>query len=113
MIKGVGANGRRVLSRELKHGGSHKGSGGNSGGGSGGGGAEVLGTAVGIALSGGYIYNALAGGNLDAVENEADTLDVCMSHPTPQSEFHYHFWTGCAVKNYGFWNDSDAPALCK
>ena len=52
-------------------------------GGSGGGAPEALGTASGIGLSGAYIYNALAGGNVDAVENEGDTLDVCLSHPTP------------------------------
>lgn len=41
-----------------------------------------LNTAAGVALSGGYIYNALASGNLDAVENESGTFDVCLSHPT-------------------------------
>ena len=51
--------------------------------GGGGGAREQLATASGIALSGGYIYNSLAGGNLDAVETEAKTLDVCLSHPTP------------------------------
>lgn len=84
-----------------------------SGGGGGGGGGESLGTAAGIGLSGGYIFNALAGGNVDAVENEGMTLDTCLSHPTPMSEFHYHFWSGCIVKNKGFWSDSAAPALCK
>lgn len=80
---------------------------------SGGGGGEKLTTAAGIGLSGGYIYNALAGGNVDAVENEIATLDVCLSHPTPTSEFHYHFWSGCVVKDKGFWSNSAAPALCK
>ena len=42
----------------------------NGGGGGTGGGPEPLGTAAGVALSGGYIYNALAGGNVDAVETE-------------------------------------------
>jgi len=74
---------------------------------------EVLSTAAGIGLSGGYIYNALAGGNVDAVENEGMTLDTCLSHPTPMSEYHYHFWSGCIVKQKGFWSDSVAPALCK
>lgn len=64
-------------------------SGGGTGGQSGGGGmggsgaGEPLGTAAGIALTGAYIYNALAGGNVDAVENEGKSLDVCLSHPTP------------------------------
>ena len=45
----------------------------NDGGSSGGG--ESLSTATGIGLSGAYIYNALDGDNLDAVEQEYDTLD--------------------------------------
>ena len=44
------------------------------GGGNGGfapmGSGEPLGTAAGITLTGGYIYNALSGGNVDAVEYE-------------------------------------------
>ena len=44
--------------------------GGSGGGTSMGGGAEALGTAAGITLTGGYIYNALSGGNVDAVEYE-------------------------------------------
>jgi len=68
------------------------------GGGRGGGGGEPLGTAAGIALTGGYIYNALAGGNVDAVENEGRSLDVCLSHPSPQGEFHYHYWSPCLKK---------------
>ena len=47
-----------------------------------GGGGEPLSTASGIALSGGYIYNSLAAGNLDAIDNEAVNLDVCLGHPT-------------------------------
>ena len=70
-------------------------------------------TASGIALSGGYIYNALDGSNADAVENEGDTLDVCLSHPSPFGEFHYHFWGSCMIKGYGYWSDTDAPPLCR
>ena len=72
----------------------------------GGGAAEPLGTAAGIALTGAYIYNALAGGNVDAVENELQTLDVCLSHPTPMSEYHYHFWSACLKKGKGVWSNS-------
>ena len=79
---------------------------------SGGGGGTPLSTTAGIALSGGYIYNSLAGGNTDAVEGELDTLDVCISHPAPSGDLHYHYWGGCLVKDYGFWDDSEAPALC-
>lgn len=74
---------------------------------------EALGTSAGIALTGGYIYNALAAGNADAVESEADTLDVCFSHPSPFDEFHYHFWGSCLKKDYGFWDDENAPDLCR
>jgi len=90
------------------------GSGSNNGGGSSGGGSAVaLTTASGIALTGGIIYNALAGGNVDAVENELDTLDVCTSHPSPNSEFHYHYWGACMRKDYGYWSDTEAPDLCR
>ena len=78
-----------------------------------GGGGEPLSTASGIALSGGYIYNSLAAGNLDAIDNEAVNLDVCLGHPTGFGEFHYHFWSACIKKNEGYWNDSAAPALCR
>jgi len=47
-------------------------------------------TADGVFLSGGQIFNGLAAGNLDAVENEWVTLDECLSHPTPFGEYHYH-----------------------
>ena len=86
--------------------------GGMGGGGMGGGGGEALSTSVGIALSGGYIYNALAGGNTDASDNEIKTMDVCLSHPTPFSEYHYHFWGPCLKKGFGYWDDKAAPPLC-
>ena len=68
---------------------------------SGGAAPEALGTTAGIALTGGYIFNSLAFGNMDAVENEGDTLDVCMSHPSPTGDFHYHFWSPCLKKDQG------------
>ena len=71
----------------------------------GGGGGTPLSTTAGIALSGGYIYNSLAGGNVDAVETELSTLDTCISHPSPNGDLHYHYWGGCLVKDYGFWDD--------
>jgi len=36
-----------------------------------------------------------------------------MSHPAPQGDLHYHFWGACLVKDYGFWDDSVSPNLCK
>ena len=75
--------------------------------------SDPLGTQSGVFLSGGAIFNSLAAGNKDAVEGEVDTLDTCLSHPTPHSQYHYHFWSGCAVKNYGFWHGTEAPALCR
>ena len=70
-------------------------------------------TAAGIALTGGYIFNALALGNADAVETEADTLDVCFDHPSPDGGFHYHFWGACMKKDFGFWDDENSPDLCR
>ena len=60
-----------------------------------------------------YIYNSLAGGNVDAVDNEIDTLDVCLGHRTPTSEAHYHFWSPCLQKDKGYWSNSVAPKLCR
>ena len=80
--------------------------------GPGGGGADPLGTAAGIAITGGYIYNALAGGNIDAVENEGKSLDVCLSHPAPQGDYHYHYWSSCLKKDMGFFSATEAPKRC-
>lgn len=79
----------------------------------GGGGAEALGTASGIAFTGGYIFNSLAAGNLDAVENEANTLDVCLCHPTPSQQFHYHYWSPCLFEGKGYHSKTTVPPLCK
>ena len=78
----------------------------------GGGSGTALSTAAGIALTGGYIYNALAGGNVDAVESELG-FDVCFSHPSPANEFHYHYWSACLREDLGLWSDSQAPNLCR
>lgn len=72
-----------------------------------------LSTASGIAVSGANIFNALAAGNEDAVENEWVTLDQCLSHPTPFGEYHYHMWSPCAMKGNGWANTSTAPDMCK
>lgn len=72
-----------------------------------------LNTASGIAVSGANIFNALAAGNADAVENEWVTLDQCLTHPTPFSEYHYHMWSPCAHKSNGWASTSVAPDMCK
>ena len=59
------------------------------------------------------IFNALAAGNEDAVENEWVTLDECISHPTPYKEYHYHMWSPCAKKGNGWASTSVAPSMCK
>jgi hypothetical protein len=70
-------------------------------------------TADGVFLSGGQIFNGLAAGNLDAVENEWVTLDECLSHPTPFGEYHYHQWSPCLMKGNGWASTTVAPAMCK
>lgn len=70
-------------------------------------------TASGVAISGANIFNALAAGNLDAVENEWVTLDECISHPTPTKEYHYHMWSPCAQKSNGWASTTTAPTMCK
>lgn len=63
-------------------------------------------------ITGTYMYNALASGNADAVATEADTLDVCYSHPTGGGALHYHFSGSCMRKGKGWWGDIFAPPLC-
>jgi hypothetical protein len=70
-------------------------------------------TASGVAVSGANIFNALANGNDDAVENEWVTLDQCLTHPTPFGEYHYHMWSPCTHKGNGWASTSVAPDMCK
>ena len=98
------ADSRRML--QPNGGGGGEGGGGEGGNEGGGGGGDVeLGTAAGIAITGGYIFNALDGQNRDAVENEGDGLDVCLSHPAPTGNYHYHYWGPCFKKDMGYWSD--------
>ena len=70
-------------------------------------------TAGGLAITGTYIYNALALGNADAVEGELETLDVCASHPSPQGNHHYHYWGACMHKSRGHHSQTAVPDLCR
>ena len=45
--------------------------------------ADPNSTGSGVYLSGGWLYNALDGNNLDAYENEGQGMDMCISHSTP------------------------------
>lgn len=65
----------------------------------------------GFALTGGAIYNGLAGGNVDAVETELDTLDNCLSHGTPTGELHYHSLSPC-IKSGTYTSTSTKPGTC-
>ena len=76
-------------------------------------GGDPIGTASGIAFSGAYIYNSLNSSNYDAVEAETNVLDVCLSHPTPFGEFHYHFWSPCINKGKGYFSQQESPPLCR
>ena len=69
-------------------------------------------TASGVYISGAWLYNALDGDNLDAVEQESRSLDVCLSHPSPFGAYHYHAWSPCLKKSW-IGSTSKAPALCK
>ena len=40
-------------------------------------------TASGVYLTGAWLFNALDGDNLDAVEQEARSLDLCLAHASP------------------------------
>lgn len=72
-----------------------------------------LNTASAIALSGAMIFNGLAAGNLDAVQNEWVTLDECLTHPTPYGSYHYHMWSPCYKKGNGYASQTVAPEMCK
>lgn len=63
-------------------------------------------------ISGALIFNALAAGNADAVENEYVTLDECISHPTPTKEYHYHMWSPCTIKGNGWASTTTSPNMC-
>ena len=52
-------------------------------------------TWAGIALDNVPIFNGLALGNRDAVETESDTLDLCLTHSSPQGVLHYHSLGTC------------------
>ena len=49
---------------------------------------------------------------MDAVQEEYRTLDVCLSHPSPFGQYHYHAWSPC-LKTSWSGSTTDAPALCK
>jgi hypothetical protein len=117
--QGAAGSGRLLQGRQPRSGEERSGGGGSGGGDSGGGGGgsrgerEANATAAGIALSGMYIYNALDGNNADAVESELTTLDVCISHPSPFGQIHYHYWSPCVKAGMGYYSNSVAPELCK
>ena len=70
-------------------------------------------TASGVYISGGWLFNALDGDNLDAYEQEARTLDVCVSHASPFGDYHYHAWSPCIKSSWTAFSATDAPALCR
>jgi len=85
---------------------------GGGGDGGDGGGPSTLATCSGIALTGGAIFNGLAGGNVDAVENELDTLDNCLMHASPTGEEHYHSLSPC-IKSGSITSTTVKPGLCQ
>ena len=73
---------------------------------------DPISTAAGVAFSGMMIFNSLAGGNTDALDFEIKTLDSCLNHPSPTGSLHYHYWSPCVRKGYGFASTTEAPVLC-
>ena len=73
---------------------------------------DPIATAAGIALTGTYIYNSLAVGNTDAIDEEIKSMDSCLNHPTGTGALHYHFWSPCIKPGFGFASTTDAPVLC-
>lgn len=69
-------------------------------------------TCSGIAITGGAIFNGLAGGDVDAVENELDTLDNCLMHASPTGQEHYHSLSPCARPGANT-STTVKPGLCQ
>ena len=74
--------------------------------------SDPISTAAGVAFSGMMIFNSLASGNTDALDHEIRSLDSCLNHPSPSGSLHYHYWSPCIKKGYGFASTTEAPTLC-
>ena len=70
-------------------------------------------TSAGMALSGMHIFNALDAYNRDAVENEAQSLDSCYSHPQGSGILHYHYWSPCIKAGLGWASTTSPSTLCR
>lgn len=85
--------------------------GGGGGGGSSGGISDNMYSTSGVAISGGMIFNGLAGGDVDAIESEVDTMDMCLQHSSPTGDAHYHGLSNCA-KPGAHTSTTVKPGLC-
>jgi len=83
-----------------------------SGGDSSGGSVSSMDTMSGIAITGGAIFNGLAGGNVDAIESELDTMDACLAHASPTGQQHYHGLTPCAQSSASMTSSTVKPGYC-
>lgn len=66
-------------------------------------------TVAGIAKSGGSLFNGLDANNLDAVENELTSMDMCLSHTSGFGALHHHSLSPCT--NNG--STTTKPAECR
>jgi len=71
-----------------------------------------MGTMSGVAITGGAIFNGLAGGNVDAIEGEIDTMDQCQAHASPTGQQHYHGLTPCAQSGFSGTSTTVKPGHC-
>ena len=69
-------------------------------------------TAAGFAISGGIIFNGLALGDLDAVENEVETMDDCLQHASPTGQLHHHSLSPC-TKASNVRSSTVKPGFCE
>jgi hypothetical protein len=84
----------------------------NCTGGGGSGSFSSMSTMSGIAITGGSIFNGLAGGNVDAIESELDTMDQCLAHASPTGQQHYHGLTPCAQSSASMTSSTVKPGTC-
>ncbi len=80
-------------------------------------GDDALGQTFGIALSGAYFFNSVKknanGEHVDAVEEDADKMDVCLSRTDASGQFGYSYWSPCAERGFSLHDSTTVPMLCK
>ena len=70
-------------------------------------------TWAGLAFDGIPMFNGLAKDDKGAVETEADTMDLCLTHSSPYGTLHYHSMGPCMKSTDQRKSTTQAPGLVK